>query len=233
MLFHERLQKLVEDNFNQKKDFITKFLSYSPISKRTKEPIKDKVVYAYLDGTRSPDAEHYPIIAKALGINVQELFGIDSKSLKKANNVPLGTVQIPVITNIKADAGAEGILPDHIEENNAMEFAPKFLNGAEPKNLRIMQVAGDSMSPTINPDEWLIFDMIFNRDIEYIDGIYLINRDGSIQVKRLEFQGTKGVDIISDNTSYAVKNTVVHGIELEVIGKLYKHVVSYGAVVEK
>jgi len=183
------------------------------------------------DNPTNPTLERVVALAKYLDIDFTELLNIKRKTQHQANNTEV--IPIPIISNIKAGAGAEGILPDFIDESETIAFAPKFLNGANPKNLRIIQVASDSMSPTIKPDEWLIFDMLFGRSIEYIDGIYLINRDGSIQVKRLEFQGTKGIDIISDNPTYAVKNTVKDSIELEIIGKLYKHVVSYGAVVEK
>jgi phage repressor protein C with HTH and peptisase S24 domain len=138
--------------------------------------------------------------------------------------------------NVQAGAGADGYLPD-ILESTKMPISNQFLNGCNTDFLHIIQVAGDSMYPTISDNDWLIVDMVsdgkVDRVFEKVNGIYLINRDGMIQIKRLEFLGNKGVDIISDNSMYETKNTISDSIELEVIGKLFKQMKDLGALTIK
>lgn len=231
MLFHERLQMLMEDNNISKQEFIQRLLSYNPISKRTKKTIGDKTIYAYMSGTRFPDAEHYPLIAKSLGVDLPILFG---ETKKEPVNNPDYTMLRSY--NVKAGAGAEGYLPDTLESTR-LPVSNKLLNGANPEFLHIIQVAGDSMQPTISDNDWLIVDMVsdgkVDRVFEKVNGIYLINRDGIIQIKRLEFLGNKGIDIISDNPIYETKNTIKDSIELEIIGKLFKQIKDLGSLTIK
>lgn len=167
-------------------------------------------------------------LAKILDVDVEYLLGIQEEKRKESN--PYITF-IPMV-NIAAGAGAEGLLPDLITEER-IPIWTKLLNGVNPKNLTMFQVVGDSMETTIRPDDWVIIDMVNGREFHPVDGIYLINKDGSIQIKRLHFKGAKGVDIISDNKEYPVENTANDQIDMFVIGKLYRHVRTLGSLAEK
>lgn len=167
-------------------------------------------------------------IAKIIDVDVEYLIGTqEQKKIEQSNNVTM----VPMV-DIKAGAGAEGLLPDFITSERVPIWT-KFLNGINPKNLAIFQVVGDSMAPDINPDDWVMIDMVNGRHFDPVDAIYLINRDGSIQIKRLAFKGAKGIDIISKNTDYRVENTIDDNIELFVIGKLYRHIRTLGALAIK
>ena len=159
MQLFERLNMLVESRFGQKKkDFIDEFLNYRPISKRTNKPIGVKTVYAYLSGDRDPDPNHYPLIAKVLGVKVGVLFGEKDSSSFFGGTPEVSLV--PVVTNIVAGAGAEGLMPDIIHAEK-LPVLNKFLNGADPDYMSIIQVAGDSMATTIMPNDWLIIDNVY------------------------------------------------------------------------
>lgn len=164
-------------------------------------------------------------ISELLNVDVAYLIGVQDS--KKADIVD-GISMVPIV-DIKAGAGAEGLLPDFITHERVPIWS-KFLNGINPNNLAIFQVVGDSMEPTIRPDDWVVIDMVNGRQFEPVDAIYLINRDGSIQIKRLAFKGSKGIDIISDNKEYRAENTITDNIELFVIGKLYRHIRTLGAL---
>ena len=167
-------------------------------------------------------------IAKILDVDVDYLTGSqDNKKIGMVDNITM----VPVV-DIKAGAGAEGLMPDFITSERVPIWS-KFLNGINPNNLAIFQVVGDSMMPTIMPDDWVMIDMVNGRQFEQVDAIYIIYRDGSIQIKRLAFKGNKGVDIISDNKEYRIENTVNDGIELFVIGKPYRHIRTLGALAIK
>ena len=138
--------------------------------------------------------------------------------------------------NIVAGMGAEGFLPDVLQATK-LPVSNSIIGSANPEFLHIIQVKGDSMKPTISDDDWLIVDMVSNgtksRIFEPIAGIYLIRIDDVIQLKRLEFLGRKGIDIISDNSIYGKRNTLNDGLELEVLGKLYKHIQDLGELAIK
>lgn len=192
------------------------------------KPISKESISKYRNGTRTPDPEIISLAAEFAQVDVQEFFG-KVKYLKSSNNFDYH--YLPVV-NVYAGAGSFGHMPDFIEHVEKVPVANKFLNGCNPSYLSILQVVGDSMMPTIKPNEWLIIDMVSDgiteRQFEKIDGLYLISRDGSVQIKRLAFKGTKGVDIISDNPMYQKENTLNDSIELYIIGKLFKHVQDLG-----
>ena len=191
--------------------------------------VSTSTVTHWSNGRRFPTKEaSIRSIANILQVQVSELFGEVKQKQVNNNNFAM----LPSY-NIMAGAGAEGFLPD-VLESTKIPIANQFLNGCNPDFMHIIQVAGDSMQPTIRPNDWLIIDMVSNgqidRHFEKVDGIYLVSKDGSIQIKRLAFRGTKGVDIISDNTLYPIENTLDRGIELNIIGKLFKHVQDLGSL---
>lgn len=180
---------------------------------------------------RNPDSENLKKLIKVLKCNINDIAEIDPE-FETGTDHSLDVITFIPMVNIAAGAGAEGLLPDLITEER-IPIWTKLLNGVNPKNLTMFQVVGDSMETTIRPDDWVIIDMVNGREFHPVDGIYLINKDGSIQIKRLHFKGAKGVDIISDNKEYPVENTAADQIDMFVIGKLYRHVRTLGSLAEK
>lgn len=222
-------------------------------SEMDEKGIKQKDVVAYLQESQSAVAKWLSLnekirndlpntillkIAKLLDVDPEYLVGMQDEKRTIYFNNPNFSTPIPLVTNTMAGAGSQGIIPDIVHAER-LPVSNRFLNGANPEYLSILQVAGDSMMPTIMPNDWVIIDMVTSTDgtrtraFEKIDGIYLINKDGSIQIKRLEFKGDRGVDIISDNTAYSRENTMRDGIELYIVGKLFKHIHDLGALAIK
>lgn len=202
--------------------------------KITAQEIADKLgvgrgtVTHWSNGERFPRDESYiQQLANILGVSISELFGEMPKSLPAPNNESFELIRH---TSILAGAGEAEHPESYAEELDPVPVYKNFLNGCSPKHLEIMQVHGDSMSPTLLPDDYVIVDMVHDRHVDYINGIYLVSVNGSIQIKRLEFLGTAGIDIISDNVNYRTRNTQADGIDLQIIGKLFKHVKSLGAL---
>jgi len=193
--------------------------------------ISKESIAKYRDGSRTPDPEIISFAAQMAQVDEQSFFG-KMKYNTSINNDDY--INIPIV-NVNAGAGSLGIYPDFIDKTERLPIASKFLNGANPEFLSIMQVSGDSMHPTIKDKDWLIVDMISNgksdRQFEKVSGLYVISKDGGIQVKRLEFKGNRGVDIISDNIIYSKENTVNDNIEIFIIGKVFKHISDLGSLV--
>lgn len=209
-----------------------KSLGYTMDSLAIASGIKSNTLKSWFrkDGNaRNPDSENLKKLCKVLKCSVEDIAEIDP-AFQNSSDFD-GVTMIPMV-DIKAGAGAEGLLPDFITSERVPIWT-KFLNGINPKNLAIFQVVGDSMAPDINPDDWVMIDMVNGRHFDPVDAIYLINRDGSIQIKRLAFKGAKGIDIISTNKEYRIENTIADNIELFVIGKLYRHIRTLGALAIK
>lgn len=104
--------------------------------------------------------------------------------------------------NIKAGAG-EGIYNYEVEVVDRVVLDKAFFKMEPDTNkIKIIEVCGDSMEPTlIDGDHILIDESKTNK----IDGIYAVQWDGQILVKRLEFNLDDTINIISDNKRYTSK----------------------------
>ncbi|MDM5264762.1 XRE family transcriptional regulator [Sulfurovum sp. XTW-4] len=172
-------------------------------------------------------------ISDILDVDIKYLLCMQDEK-KKSIDTSFNSSMFEMINyvDLRAGAGAEVILHEYIE-SEPIPIAKQFLNGVSPKNIVVMKVVGDSMEPTIKPDEFVMVDMVNGRQFHPVDGVYLINKDGTIQIKRLHFKGDKGIDIISDNSAYPKENTINDAINLEVIGKLFKQIKNLGALAIK
>lgn len=214
MLFNEIISNLVDKKFDTKKDFIEAFLSYNPISKRTKKPLSDKVVYAYLDGTRSPDLEHLEIFSKVLKEDIRSLLGINNENynIQLDNNYK----DFPIVY---AGAGAEAFAVDRAERKAIpIELIPPQI--ALDENLLLMVVVGNSMEPLYYENDIVFIDMVNGRDFLPVNGTYLVRYGDTVQIKDVEFLGNGEILLFSRN-SPAIINPKEQGVDWEIIGKPY------------
>lgn len=86
--------------------------------------------------------------------------------------------------------------------------------------VRVVEVEGDSMSPTFLHGQYVVFV----ENLIQSDGIYIINKNGSILIKRIQFKPSENkMIIISDNPNYEkeiVDTNDFNGYIL-VIGKVF------------
>lgn len=86
--------------------------------------------------------------------------------------------------------------------------------------VRVVEVEGDSMSPTFLHGQFVVFV----ENLIQSDGIYIINKNGSILIKRIQFKPAENkMIIISDNSNYEkeiVDTNDFNGYIL-VIGKVF------------
>lgn len=104
---------------------------------------------------------------------------------------------------VGASAGA-GALPDSEVARTAVLFQPRYarqLASGALSALSAIEVAGDSMLPTLADGDQIVVDMA---DCERLrDGIYVIRLDDALLVKRLAINpATRRISIISDNGAY-------------------------------
>ena len=91
--------------------------------------------------------------------------------------------------------------------------------GLDPKRLALIDVAGDSMSPTINDGDLILLD---TRPAQSrTEGIYVINLGGSLLVKRIRMRLSGVVDVVSDNERYGTETISGEQLtSLQIVGRV-------------
>ncbi len=124
--------------------------------------------------------------------------------------------QIDVL-NIKASAGTG--IENHIVEVIDTIILDKnlFKTPINPAKIKLIQVSGDSMFPTLHDGDFVIID---ETKAYGVDGIYAINLHNQILIKRLKFKLDGTIQIISDNKDYEMEvyNPNETQIPLHIIG---------------
>lgn len=150
-------------------------------------------------------------IAQALGVKVIDLFTsgeIDNTVYKNSNDALASTEGKDVfrveVLDVSASAGSGHIQgSDIIDVIHAIEYsndqALTMFGGRSSSGVKVINVRGDSMSPTIEPGDLLFVDVSINEFDG--DGIYTFGFDGKIYVKRLQMIPDQLL-VISDNPKY-------------------------------
>lgn len=132
----------------------------------------------------------------------------------------VGTDDLVPVYDVQASAGF-GIIVDGEDHVASLAFPPNYLRRltrANPRNLKIITVKGDSMTPTINDDDVVLLD-VSKRDLSY-DGLFVLRDNGAgLLVKRIGRASQSGhIMMISDNKAYSSVERPMD--EIEVIGKV-------------
>lgn len=98
-------------------------------------------------------------------------------------------------------------------------FLLRQITSAPAEMLSIIQVRGDSMSPTLSDGEDIMVDRSPSA-VRLSDGVYVLRRDDLLSVKRIAVHpGTRQLTISSDNSAYPTW----HGCEpavVDVVGRV-------------
>ncbi|MEH6789998.1 S24 family peptidase [Parasphingorhabdus sp.] len=138
-----------------------------------------------------------------------EFYGVDEALLgtpaARSRSVPRpepsdGLLRIRQL-QVGASAGPGSLADDEYAES--MGFAPKWLRrlGADPANLSLIVVDGDSMAPTLGDGDDIMVDHgAATRALR--DGIYVLRMDDVLLVKRVAMGPSGKLTIRSDNPQY-------------------------------
>ncbi|HYZ47784.1 MAG TPA: S24 family peptidase [Sphingomonas sp.] len=112
-------------------------------------------------------------------------------------------ISVPVL-DVQASAGP-GAFADTERPRARMRFDPSWLRGLklDPARLSVIQVTGESMSPTLSDGDDILVDQS-DAAARLRDGIYVLRIDGALNVKRLIVdRASRRVSVKSDNPDYA------------------------------
>jgi phage repressor protein C with HTH and peptisase S24 domain len=126
--------------------------------------------------------------------------------------------------DVRASAGGGSIISDESVVDH-LAFKREWITqslGCSPDSICVIQVRGDSMTPTINDADLLLLDM---RTVsQRAEGVYVIQLQGSLLVKRLRFKINGTVDVISDNPRYSTETlSSKEAADLSVLGRVVWH----------
>lgn len=137
----------------------------------------------------------------------QSIIGNRNNQINGSNNIvpgecdPSKFVAVPIMS-AKAGAGSTG--PAHYEVYTQGELMiDRILFRVLPnlKNVRAIEVDGDSMRPTLNEGDFVIIE---ENSAFSGEGIYVLQYDGVLLVKRLQ-PDFDGIEILSDNPNYKTR----------------------------
>ena len=130
-------------------------------------------------------------------------FGVDELALGglPPPPAPISTVLVPRLElGASAGAGAHAGLE---LRSGQIGFERNWLRklASSPEALSIIQVAGDSMSPTLGDGDDILVDRGDAAE-RLRDGIYVIRMDDALMVKRLSMRPAHRLAVLSDNPAY-------------------------------
>lgn len=128
-------------------------------------------------------------------------------------------ISVPVL-DVQASAGP-GAFADSEHARARMRFDPSWLRGLnlDARQLSVIQVVGDSMSPTLDDGDDILVDR-GDAAMNLRDGIYVLRLDGVLNVKRLVVdRARRRVSVKSDNAAYTSWPTLDLA-QLDVIGRV-------------
>ena len=123
--------------------------------------------------------------------------------------------------DVQASAGNGAVIHDESVVDH-LAFKRNWITrtlGLDPKSLALIDVAGDSMSPTINDGDLILLD---TRPAHVrAEGIYVINLAGALLVKRLRMRLSGVVDVVSDNERYGTETISGEQLaSLQIVGRV-------------
>ena len=146
-------------------------------------------------------------------------FGVDEIELGgPPRPAPVTTIHVPRLS-LGASAGP-GAHADDEKQAGRISFERTWLRKlvTSPEALSIIQVAGDSMVPTLGDGDDILVDRGDNAE-RLRDGIYVIRMDDALMVKRIAMRPGQRLSILSDNPAYSACPDVDAG-SVSIIGRV-------------
>ena len=159
-------------------------------------------------GERNLNFKTMQQLAQALKINPQDLI---SNTPVNPDSVSIKIIDAVACCGNGIEALHENVIGTwDIPLQKYRDFAT-----SKPENVYMLQVEGDSMTPTLNSGDWALADT--SQNFISSDGLYLIRMASGLAVKRIQ-SGLNDITIKSDNPAY--KDITASVGEVAILGKI-------------
>lgn len=185
--------------------------------------ISQNALSQYENGQRKLPDETKQALADLLHINIDWLVtgrGSMETSPESAQAETGEEIVYLDILDVKASAGY-GIENYEPGVKGRMPFVASALKPHDHKSVKIFEVSGDSMEPTLMNGDLVMFAQGDTSG----NGIFLLNRNGELFVKRLrQYPGVHRITVISDNPRYPTEEVDMTKENVCIIGKVISQI---------
>ncbi len=202
---------------NLKTEMERQNISALELAKRSE--VKPSFVYDILHGkSANPSTTKLAKLANTLGSNVSQLLGIEENNTKCSH----GNDYALISCNLVTETNENGTIIITEKQGDPYYFRRSWLRNrlnAEPDNLRMVHVEGDSMEPTLCHGDMILIDITKTNPSP--PGIFVLFDGLALLAKRLEFipQSTPpSLRILSDNPQYHPYERKLH--ETNIVGRV-------------
>lgn len=182
--------------------------------------INQNTLSQYENGKRKVPDQIKQILGEEFGVNIAWFVaGMgDMLSAAGSSGIPEELLEEVVFVDFldaRASAGY-GIENHEVQSVAKVPFPAKLLKPYRQGSARAMEVSGLSMSPTLEPGDTIYFI----EDLQNGDGIYVVNWNHELFVKRLDFlPAERKIRVISDNPDYETKTIEAGDEDFHIIGR--------------
>ncbi len=186
--------------------------------------VSDNAIYKWVSGRGQPSMVSLVNLARASRVSIEWLAtGHDAPKSELRGTESSEFVYLPR-NSVRNSAGRGTVQSRQIVDYLALkaEWLRRRL-GVDPKNLILVEMVGDSMSPTIDEGDLLLVDL---RDPRFRhDGVYVLRAGGELSIKRIQRRPDGRLIIRNDNSAYepavvAAESVNVVGHVLWIAGRL-------------
>ena len=168
--------------------------------------VKISFLYDIMSGkSANPSTITLAKVAEALSVDLSYLIGASDSAQRPAGDTAQDYVAIPRIS-VQASAGGGAAVFEE-RETESYHFRKSWVREhlrCKPQDLRILNIRGDSMHPTLQHDDMILVDT--SKKYPTPPGIFILYDGFGLVAKRLEFaepQGKTRLRILSDNAQYS------------------------------
>lgn len=156
--------------------------------------VSDEQVARWRDGKAKPNFGGIAAIAISAGMSLDWLTG---------NEPAVGTADLTMIERLDVEASAgNGALVDNEQALDFVAFQTRWLRrkGINPAAVRLLNIRGDSMEPTIRDGDIALVDTSIDDIID--NAIYVLVVGNRLLIKRIHILMSGALRLISDNAIY-------------------------------
>ena len=198
----------------RKDSYLQQYVKYG-YPRRLKEI--DRTRLAKLLGVDDAEIMDDEVIASKAGTTPSSNLGVISDIIR-ATQVPLNDlVSIDVLSN-KYEASKQDFLNNKISQHLLGKTIFDDTDVSDIKNIKIVKITNDIMSPTVKSGDFVWFDASYNTPES--DGLYLMQTGRDVYIKRIQTSPVNNeIEISSDNLNYKPYRTNDKN-SINVLGKI-------------